>query len=142
MAPKHALLSSSGSGGSGVGGVNTKRDSRASSAVAWVLDTGMVAVCSPRTRALDGKLARWLVTAVLVLMLQSTMAADGRQRSSSSVNSQDLLVRVTMGTDLQQVRPQLSPHCNMLSSICRAQQRLALHRSARLHPALPSSVPL
>ncbi|KAK1887201.1 Eukaryotic translation initiation factor 3 subunit D-2 [Dissostichus eleginoides] len=77
MAPKHALLSSSGSGGSGVGGVNTKRDSRASSAVAWVLDTGMVAVCSPRTRALDGKLARWLVTAVLVLMLQSSMAADG-----------------------------------------------------------------
>jgi len=78
MAPKHALLSSSGSGGSGVGGVNTKRDSRASSAVAWVLDTGMVAVCSPRTRALDGKLARCLVTAVLVLMLQSSMAADGK----------------------------------------------------------------
>ncbi|KAI4825255.1 hypothetical protein KUCAC02_020942, partial [Chaenocephalus aceratus] len=50
------------------------------------------------------------------------------------------------------VSPQLSPHGNMLSSICGAQRqevggassalkqrRLALHRSARLHPTLPSS---
>ncbi|XP_029290196.1 UPF0606 protein KIAA1549L isoform X2 [Cottoperca gobio] len=80
MAPKHALLSSSGSSGSAVGGVNNKGDPR--SPAAWILHAGMVAVCSPsngkRTRALDGMLARWFVTigAVLMLMLQSSLAAD------------------------------------------------------------------
>ncbi|XP_049930224.1 UPF0606 protein KIAA1549L [Epinephelus moara] len=82
MAPKHALLSSSGSSGPGVGGVKSKGDPGSSSPTAWILDAGMVAVCSPRngkrTRALDGMLARWFVTigAVLMLMLQSSLAAD------------------------------------------------------------------
>eukprot|EP00064_Thunnus_orientalis_P005102 superscaffoldBa00000487_g5115 len=82
MAPKHALLSSSGSG-PGVGGVNNKEDPRSLCPTAWILDAGMVAVCSPRngkrTRALDGMLARWFVTigAVLMLMMQCSLAADG-----------------------------------------------------------------
>lgn len=84
MAPKHALLTSSGSSGPGVGGVNNKGDPCSSSPTAWILDAGMVAVCPPRngkrTRALDGMLARWFVTigAVLMLMMQSSLAADGK----------------------------------------------------------------
>ncbi|KAG8012927.1 hypothetical protein GBF38_020893 [Nibea albiflora] len=82
MAPKHALLFSSGPE---VGGVNDKGDPGSSSPAAWMLNAGMLAVCSPgngkRTRrALDGMLARWFVTvgAVLMLMMQSSSAADGK----------------------------------------------------------------
>lgn len=82
MAPKHARLSSSG--GPGVGGVNKKEDPCSSSSSLWILDAGMVAVYSPRigkrTRVLNGMVARWFVTigAVLMLMMQSSLAADGR----------------------------------------------------------------
>lgn len=84
MAPKHALLSSSCSGGPGVGGVNNTGDPRFSSPTAWFLNAGMVAVCSPRNgkrmRALDGTLARRVVAvgAVLMLMIQSSLAAEGK----------------------------------------------------------------
>lgn len=86
MAPKHALLSSNGSSGPRVEGVNrpNKGASCSSSPAPWTLNAGMVAVCSPRngkrTRALDGMLARWIVTigAVLMLMMQSSLAADGK----------------------------------------------------------------
>ncbi|XP_031731552.1 UPF0606 protein KIAA1549L isoform X2 [Anarrhichthys ocellatus] len=87
MAPKHALLSGSGPR---VGGVNNTGDPRSSSTAAWTLGAGTTAVCSPRngkrTRAPDGMLARRLVTvgAVLMLMLQSSLAADaegGHQES-------------------------------------------------------------
>ncbi|XP_076589048.1 UPF0606 protein KIAA1549L isoform X2 [Chaetodon auriga] len=79
MAPKHALLSSSGPG---VGGVNDKGDPCSSSPTAWFLNAGMAAVRSPRngkrTRALDRMLARWFVTvgAVLMLMIRGSLAAD------------------------------------------------------------------
>lgn len=86
MAPKHALLSSNGSSGPRVEGVNrpNKGASCSSSPAPWTMNAGMVAVCSPRngkrTRALDGMLARWIVTigAVLMLMMQSSLAADGK----------------------------------------------------------------
>lgn len=84
MASKHALLSSSGSGGPGVGEVKNKEDPCFFSPTAWRLDAGMLAICTPqkvkRTRALDGMLARWLVTigAVLMLMMHSSLAADGK----------------------------------------------------------------
>ncbi|XP_029909987.1 UPF0606 protein KIAA1549L [Myripristis murdjan] len=80
MAPKHALLSSSGSG-PGDGGIN-KEAPRSFSPTAWTLDAGMVAVCSPRNekrkRALDGMLARCFLTigAVLMLMMQGSVAAE------------------------------------------------------------------
>ncbi|XP_071362360.1 UPF0606 protein KIAA1549L isoform X2 [Trachinotus anak] len=82
MAPKHALLSSSGSSGPGVGGINVKEDPCSSFSTAWILDAGIVAVCTPknwkRTRALNGMMARWLVTigTVLMLTMQSSLAAD------------------------------------------------------------------
>ncbi|KAM3609952.1 uncharacterized protein V6R79_022818 [Siganus canaliculatus] len=91
MAPKHALLSGSGSSGSGAGEVNLKGNEPCfSSSTAWILNAGMVAVCAPkkgkRTRPLDGTLARCFVTigAMLMLMLQSSLAADaegGRRES-------------------------------------------------------------
>lgn len=87
MAPKHALLSSSSSSGPGLGGINNREESCSSSPAAWLLSaSGMVAVCLPRngmrTRALRGTLARCLVTmsAVLMLMMQSCLAADGKTR--------------------------------------------------------------
>nr|XP_046248976.1 UPF0606 protein KIAA1549L isoform X2 [Scatophagus argus] len=91
MAPKHALLSSSGSSGPGVGGVNDKGDPFSSSLTAWILNTGMVTVGSPRnrkrTRALNGLLARCFVTigAVLMLMMQSSLAADAEGGHHESV---------------------------------------------------------
>lgn len=82
MAPKHALLSSSGPE---VGGVKNQGEPRSFSAAPWMLRAGMLAVCSPgngkRTRrALDGMLARCFVSigAVLMLMMQSSLAADGK----------------------------------------------------------------
>lgn len=84
MAPKHALLSSSGSSGLGVGGINVKEDPCSASPTAWIPDAGMVAVCTPRNgkrkRSLSGMMARWLVIigAVLMLMMQSSLAADGK----------------------------------------------------------------
>lgn len=88
MAPKHALLSSSGTSGPGVEGIDGNEDPRAYSSssptVAWIQDAGMAAVCTPkswtRTRALNGMMARWVVTigTVLVLMMQSSSAADGK----------------------------------------------------------------
>lgn len=84
MAPKHVLLSDSGSSDPEIGGVKNKGDLHSSSPRAWILNAGMVAACSPskgkRTRAVFGMLARWFVTigAVLMLMLQSSLAADGK----------------------------------------------------------------
>ncbi|XP_044047755.1 UPF0606 protein KIAA1549L isoform X2 [Siniperca chuatsi] len=95
MAPKHALLSSRSSSGPGVGGVNNNGDPRSSSPTAWILDAGMVVVCSPRngkrTRALDGMLARWFVTisAVLMLMMQSSLAADAEGGHHESMRRAD-----------------------------------------------------
>ncbi|KAM4572359.1 UPF0606 protein KIAA1549L isoform 2-T2 [Odontesthes bonariensis] len=72
MAPKRALLSRSASSGPRVGGDLLK--------TGWTLEAGMVAACSPRkvkkTRWLDGMLARWSVTVAVVLMMQSSVAAD------------------------------------------------------------------
>ncbi|XP_040893607.1 UPF0606 protein KIAA1549L [Toxotes jaculatrix] len=91
MAPKHALLSSSGSSGPGVGGINDKEDPCSSSPTSWILDAGMVAVCAPRngkrTRALNEMMARWFVTigAVLMLMMQSSLAADAEGGHHESV---------------------------------------------------------
>ncbi|KAE8295848.1 hypothetical protein D5F01_LYC04583 [Larimichthys crocea] len=85
MAPKHALLSSSGPE---VGGVKNQGEPRSFSAAPWMLRAGMLAVCSPgngkRTRrALDGMLARCFVSigAVLMLMMQSSLAADAEAES-------------------------------------------------------------
>lgn len=84
MAPKHALFSSSGSGGPEVG-LNSEEETCRFSPSAWIpVDAGMVAACSPRngtgTRALNGMLARWFVTicAVLMLMTQSSLAINGK----------------------------------------------------------------
>lgn len=79
MAPKHALLSCSGGGG----GVNGEAR-RAFPPSAWILDAGMVAVCSPwngkRTRAQDVMLARCgvILGTALMLMVQCSSAADGK----------------------------------------------------------------
>ncbi|XP_018559604.1 LOW QUALITY PROTEIN: UPF0606 protein KIAA1549L [Lates calcarifer] len=91
MAPKHALLSSSGSSGLGVGGINVKEDPCSASPTAWIPDAGMVAVCTPRNgkrkRSLSGMMARWLVIigAVLMLMMQSSLAADAEGDHRESV---------------------------------------------------------
>ncbi|XP_030587279.1 UPF0606 protein KIAA1549L isoform X2 [Archocentrus centrarchus] len=105
MAPKHALLSSSC--GPGVGGVNKKKDPCSSSPAAWILDAAMVAVCSPRngkrTRALNGLVARWFVTigAVLMLMMQSSLAADAAEGGHhESMRQADLLLDPAVSANL------------------------------------------
>ncbi|GLD67674.1 UPF0606 protein [Lates japonicus] len=91
MAPKHALLSSSGSSGLGVGGINVKEDPCSASPTAWIPDAGMVAVCTPRNgkrkRSLSGMMARWpvIIGAVLMLMMQSSLAADAEGDHHESV---------------------------------------------------------
>ncbi|XP_034734193.1 UPF0606 protein KIAA1549L isoform X2 [Etheostoma cragini] len=106
MAPKHVLLSNSGSSHPGVGGVRNKGDPRASSPNAWILNAGMVAVCSPsngkRTRAPFGMLARCFVTisAVLMLMLQSTLAADVNRGHHESLRRAVLPLDPTVPSNL------------------------------------------
>lgn len=82
MAPKHVLLSSSSCGGPGVGEVNNRGDPRSSDPAAWIQNAGMVFVCSPRngkrTRAPNGMLCIVTIGAVLMLMMQSSLAADGK----------------------------------------------------------------
>uniref|UniRef100_A0A1A7YWT8 KIAA1549-like a n=1 Tax=Iconisemion striatum TaxID=60296 RepID=A0A1A7YWT8_9TELE len=81
MAPKHALLSSSGPGA--WRGTGKTQDS--CFRVACILNAGFVAVCSPRngsrSRVLNGMLSRVFVTisAVLILMMQSCEAADAAE---------------------------------------------------------------
>uniref|UniRef100_UPI0037E8A959 UPF0606 protein KIAA1549L isoform X2 n=1 Tax=Semicossyphus pulcher TaxID=241346 RepID=UPI0037E8A959 len=91
MAPKHAHFSSSGSIGLAVEGLNCKGDRCTSSPTAWIINAGMVAVCSSRngkrTAALEWMLVRWFVTisTVLMLMMQGSMAAEaeGGQHQSA-----------------------------------------------------------
>ncbi|XP_013767881.1 UPF0606 protein KIAA1549L isoform X1 [Pundamilia nyererei] len=105
MAPKHARLSSSG--GPGVGGVNKKEDPCSSSSSLWILDAGMVAIYSPRigkrTRVLNGMVARWFVTigAVLMLMMQSSLAADAAEGGHhESMRQADLLLDPAVTSNL------------------------------------------
>ncbi|XP_053175490.1 UPF0606 protein KIAA1549L [Scomber japonicus] len=112
MAPKHALLSSSSSSrrsrrSPGVGGVNNKQDPLSfCPTTAWIMDAGMVAVCSPRngkrTRALDGMLARWFVSigAVLMLMMQCSLAADAEGGHHESMRQAVLPLDPTVPSNL------------------------------------------
>jgi len=90
MAPKRALPSRSASSGPGVGGDLFK--------TGWILEAGIVAACSPRnekkTRSLDGMLARWSVTiaVVLMLMMQSSVAADGENPKAVLPQSESVVL--------------------------------------------------
>lgn len=100
MAPKHALLSGSGSG-PGAAGVNNRGEPCSSPPAARMAAAGTAAACSPgngkRTRAPDGLPARRMGTvgAVLMLMLQSSLAARGKTPivlSSSNLWSDSLFL--------------------------------------------------
>ncbi|XP_072242698.1 UPF0606 protein KIAA1549L isoform X2 [Leuresthes tenuis] len=86
MAPKRALPSRSASSGPRVGGDLFK--------TGWILEAGIVAACSPRTekktRPLDGMLARWSVTIAVMLMMQSSVAADAEGGHYESMRRADI----------------------------------------------------
>ncbi|KAK2841849.1 hypothetical protein Q5P01_012049 [Channa striata] len=102
MAPKHAPLSSCGSGGLGVGGERNREAPCSLSPTARMEDAVTVAACSPGigtgTRLLSGMLARRFATvgALLMLMAQSSMAADAggahRETGRQALFSLDLPV--------------------------------------------------
>ncbi|XP_040024597.2 UPF0606 protein KIAA1549L-like isoform X2 [Gasterosteus aculeatus] len=154
MAPKHALLSGSGSG-PGAAGLNNRGDPCSSPPAARMTAAGTAAACSPgngkRTRAPDGLPARRMGTvgAVLMLMLQSSLAAraDGGHHVSvgrpvipmdpaaPSILSATPLTGDTAGSNDQHAPPRRRPEDNVF-----AETRVWTETEAAVHAGVDGTV--
>lgn len=83
MDPKRTAPRSGGRGGRGVGAVNDNWRRPSLRLAEWTLDAGAAVVSWPRTRCVSGMVS---IGAVLMLLMQSSLASDGKTDAAAPAN--------------------------------------------------------